>query len=124
VRALIVCVDVDYRGEGAVVGAIAIERWEDERAAMEHVARIPKVAAYEPGSFYLRELPCLVEVLRPLSDVPTVVIDGYVWLAKGRPGLGARLFDARGRTRCRLRAADARHASPSDNLEAGRSARA
>jgi deoxyribonuclease V len=96
VRSLIACLDVDYRGDCAVAAAVVIERWEDERAATENVARIAEVAAYEPGAFYLRELPCLLEVLRPLRDVGTIVIDGYVWLATDRPGLGARLFDALG----------------------------
>lgn len=51
-----------------------------------------------PGSFLLRELPRLLEVLRPFraAVVHTIVIDGYVWLAKGRPGLGARPFEALG----------------------------
>lgn len=31
-------------------------------------------------------------------DVDVVVIDGYVWLATRRPGLGAHLFDALGRS--------------------------
>jgi deoxyribonuclease V len=88
---VIACVDVDYRGESAVAAAVAIARWEADRPLTETIARISKVERYEPGAFYLRELPCLVEVLRALRDVDTVVIDGYVWLAKERAGLGARL---------------------------------
>jgi deoxyribonuclease V len=93
---VIACVDVDYRGETALAAAVVIERWDDEHPSTEAVVRIAKVAEYEPGAFYLRELPCLLDVLRPLRDITTVVIDGYVWLAKARPGLGARLFEALG----------------------------
>jgi deoxyribonuclease V len=56
------------------------------------------VAPYEPGAFYKRELPCLLEVLG-LAPGPldAVIVDGYVWLSRdGRPGLGARLFEALG----------------------------
>ncbi|HYH68074.1 MAG TPA: endonuclease V [Urbifossiella sp.] len=54
------------------------------------------VADYEPGSFYRRELPCLLGVLAlgPRPDV--VVVDGYVWLAGDVPGLGAHLHAALG----------------------------
>lgn len=93
---MIACVDVAYRDSAAVAAAVLIGDWSDAAPAGEHVASIAKVADYEPGSFYLRELPCLLEVLRPIAAVTTVVIDGYVWLAKGRAGLGARLFDALG----------------------------
>jgi deoxyribonuclease V len=95
---VIACVDVDYRGETALAAAVVIAQWEDERPIIETTARIAKVAEYDPGSFYLRELPCVLEVLHALRDIDTVVIDGYVWLAKGRPGLGAKLFDALGRS--------------------------
>ncbi len=58
------------------------------------------VAAYEPGRFFERELPCLLAVLRARPTLlRCVVIDGYVWLdAQGTKGLGARLFDALGGT--------------------------
>ena len=54
-------------------------------------------APYIPGSFYLRELPPLLKLLRTLQTPPgCIVVDGYVWLdeAKKRPGLGARLYEA------------------------------
>ena len=97
---MIACVDVDYRDSaGAVAAAVVIERWDDEHPLTETTARIATIVDYEPGAFYLRELPCLLEVLSSLSDIDTVVIDGYVWLAKDRPGLGARLFEALGRSK-------------------------
>lgn len=92
---MIACVDVDYREDGAAVAAaVLIDDWNDEHPRSETVARLTKVADYAPGAFYLRELPCLLELLRPLRDVDTIVIDGYVWLAKDRPGLGAKLHEA------------------------------
>jgi deoxyribonuclease V len=55
---------------------------------------------YEPGSFYKRELPLLLAVLRKAAQIPElVVIDGYAWLdANGSPGLGAHLHEALGKS--------------------------
>ncbi len=59
------------------------------------VAHVPAVAPYEPGSFYKRELPCLLAVLSQAPALTAVIIDGYVWLGpERRPGLGAYLYNA------------------------------
>ena len=88
--------DVHYTGTGARAACVLADSWESDRPASAHVANIQKIEPYEPGSFYRRELPCLLAALRRLSSLPDVaVVDGYVWLsALDRPGLGAHLFDA------------------------------
>jgi deoxyribonuclease V len=92
------CLDVGYRGVAAVAACVLFERWDDDRPAGEARARIAQVEAYEPGAFYRRELPCLLAVLERVRAPPrAIVIDGYVWLARGRPGLGAHLHEALGR---------------------------
>ena len=62
----------------------------------EHVVEIEGVRDYEPGQFYVRELPCIQAVLAELDGQPgLVVIDGYAWLDEhDTPGLGAHLHDA------------------------------
>jgi deoxyribonuclease V len=93
---MLACVDVHY-GEGrAAAACLVFRRWEDALPAEEHVARVDAIAPYEPGAFYKRELPCLLAVLAKTAPPEAVVIDGYVWLAEGRPGLGAHLYDALG----------------------------
>ena len=66
--------------------------------APEHTAAavVPDAADYAPGEFARRELPGLLAVLAlgPAPDV--VLVDGFVWLGPGRPGLGAKLFAALG----------------------------
>lgn len=91
--------DVCYRGAGARAACVLAESWDAETPSSTHVQAIEKVEAYAPGSFYRRELPCLMSVLRLLPKPPTVVvIDGYVWLPPTeRPGLGAYLYEALGR---------------------------
>jgi deoxyribonuclease V len=95
---MIVCLDVDYRGGGAVAAGVAFRDWADDRASAETTVRVDRVEPYEPGQFYRRELPCLLAVLGGLETRPEViVIDGYVWLGDEHdPGLGAHLHDAIG----------------------------
>jgi deoxyribonuclease V len=95
---LIAFLDVDYRDGGARAACVLVRDWTDPAPASSHVADIDEVRDYEPGKFYLRELPCLQSVLGRLPEKPDVlVVDGYVWLADDRtPGLGARLHEASG----------------------------
>jgi len=56
----------------------------------ERTAVVPRVAPYQPGEFYLRELPPLRAVLDNLSGLDLLVAGGYADLdPAGRPGLGA-----------------------------------
>ncbi|MCL2714231.1 MAG: hypothetical protein FWD68_06490 [Alphaproteobacteria bacterium] len=38
-------------------------------------------------------MPCIIDILAPFTEVGVIVVDGYVWLAKDRPGLGAHLYN-------------------------------
>ena len=95
-RLVLVALDADYKDTHSVVACVGFRAWGDAEPAFERVVRVPgPAAAYEPGKFYLRELPCLLAGLRALGSVPNiVVIDGYVRLSKTKPGLGAHLHDA------------------------------
>lgn len=91
--------DVGYKDAGARAACVLAASWESELPSATYVQDIEQVEAYEPGSFFRRELPCLLSVLRLLPALPQiVVVDGYVWLSSARrPGLGAHLYDALGR---------------------------
>lgn len=94
---LLCCVDVDYRGEVAVAAAILFLDWGSKDPVGQHVVTIRGVAPYRPGSFYERELPCIEAVLaRNHWPLAAIVVDGFVWLGEGEPGLGAKLFTALG----------------------------
>ena len=93
---MIVALDVDYRNDAACIGVVQFRAWTDEAPTRE-LAIVSAVPAenYRPGEFYRRELPFLLQGLAALESEPNViVIDGYVWLADDRPGLGAHLFQA------------------------------
>jgi deoxyribonuclease V len=92
---MIACLDVQYAESGACAAALVFECWESEKPILEKQIYLHKIEKYEPGSFYKRELPPLLELLSHLPSQPDILlIDGYCDLsADGMPGLGARLFE-------------------------------
>lgn len=95
---MIIALDVDYRDDLAVVGAVAFDDWLAATPATTWTTVHRGVAEYRSGHFYERELPPLIQALTRSSGViahSAVVVDGYVWLGD-RPGLGKHLFDAIG----------------------------
>jgi len=86
---------VDYRPSAAVAAGLWFRGWIAESEQSQAVARLSEPVAYEPGRFFLRELPCLLSVLELGPRPNIVVIDGYVTLG-GKPGLGAHLHSVVG----------------------------
>ena len=95
---MIAAVDCHYRRDFAVAGGILFHNWNSPNAELEFRVVLEHVKPYEPGSFYRRELPCLVKLLDQVKDrFDVVLIDGYVWLnAEESPGLGVHLHRALG----------------------------
>lgn len=96
---MLVCLDVDYRrNDTARAAAIFFADWGSDEASEVRVVSVAAVQPYQPGQFYVRELPCLLAVLEGhLDGLQAIVIDGYVTLDRaGRPGLGQHLFEALG----------------------------
>lgn len=91
---MIAAFDVQYEDREATVGCVLFEHWADKVARSEHAITVTAPSDYVPGAFYKRELPCIMEMLAVLDERPgTIVIDGYVWLAHERPGLGQHVFE-------------------------------
>lgn len=88
-----VIVDVDYRDSYAIAAAIVANSFDASVATETRIANIGPVEPYRPGSFFERELPCILQVLQLIqSPYRAVVIDGYVDLDdNGRMGLGGHL---------------------------------
>lgn len=93
---MILATDVHYAGPDARAAGITFDAWEAAEPARCFVSRTAIPADYQPGHFYQRELPCILNLLREYSLQPDcILIDGYVFLdGYVRPGLGKRLFDA------------------------------
>ncbi len=90
--------DAAYSQSHASVACVVFDAWDSHQPLSEYVMRSAAAASYEPGAFYKRELPLLLEVLKAAKVAPSVVIiDGYVRLdAGGRAGLGTHLHAALG----------------------------
>jgi deoxyribonuclease V len=91
------CVDVDYRQDGSAFAAcLLFDTWSADRPHDSRIVRIDSVGVYAPGEFFRRELPCVLRVLAEVGvELDAVLVDGYVTLdPEGRPGLGARLYEA------------------------------
>lgn len=93
---MIACLDVDYRDHDARAACVLIPHWTAARPERSYLANVRDVLPYQPGSFYRRELPGLLAVLRCLAFNPDIiVVDGYVWLPlEEAAGLGSRLHAA------------------------------
>jgi deoxyribonuclease V len=92
---MIAAFDVHYRENGSA-SAAAILFWEyrDPEPAAEFLQLLPEASKYIPGEFYRRELPCILELLRQIEELPNeIIIDGYVMLGD-KPGLGQYLFNS------------------------------
>lgn len=95
---MIAFLDVHYQETSARAACVLANAWTDAEPSGRLSVDVSPVAAYEPGQFYRRELPCLLAVLKEAPPLEVVVIDGYVWLdEERRPGLGAHLYEALGR---------------------------
>lgn len=94
---MIIAVDVYYEENQAKSVGVIFQSWEDAAPLDVIVSYTENPQAYEPGSFYKRELPCIWELLK-LTDmnlIHTIVVDGYVFLnQEGKPGLGHYVYTA------------------------------
>lgn len=93
---MILAVDVNYRAGEAIVAGVAFESWADSEIQASYISFLEAVEDYISGSFYQRELPCILKLLSEYQLAPaTILIDGYVYLdGSSRPGLGRHLYDA------------------------------
>jgi deoxyribonuclease V len=90
---VVAAVDVHYpvSGGGRAAAVLAADA-SFERVVAERVTTVREVLPYQPGEFYLRELPPLRTLLASMDPPSLVVVDGYADLdPDGRPGLGAYL---------------------------------
>jgi deoxyribonuclease V len=94
-------VAVHHDGNGALAAAVAFDAWDAAEASKTYTTRIAQVEIAVRGEADLRELPCLLQLLREHALQPElIVIDGFVDTdSKETAGLGRHLFHAlEGRT--------------------------
>lgn len=93
---LVVAVHID--GPQATAAAVAFDAWDAAEATKTYVSRIAHVEKAVRGELDLRELPCILQLLREHHLTPELLlIDGFVHLdADDTPGLGQHLHHALG----------------------------
>jgi deoxyribonuclease V len=83
--AVFVAADVHYLSSGgARAAAVVAADPAFSRLAGDRTVVVADVAPYQPGQFYLRELPPLRAVLDGVSGLSLLVIDGYADLDRVR----------------------------------------
>ncbi len=92
---MIAAFDVHYWDDDqANAAAVLFHRYTDSAPTAVLTRLVPIEAGYVPGSFYRRELPCILALAGQIdTPLDEIVIDGYAWLGK-RPGLGQHLYEA------------------------------
>ncbi len=90
---MIACFDVHYRSDFAQATAVLITDWTATKPHRTYTIQAPLAGEYKPGQFYKRELPILKMLLTKIEESLTyLVVDSYVHLGLGKPGLGAYLY--------------------------------
>ncbi|UVD78983.1 endonuclease V [Myroides albus] len=94
---MILAVDMYYYEAGAKVVGVLFESF-DSKAPIDIIKKLlPPQKEYEPGAFYKRELPCILELVNTLNReyIELIIVDGYVYLDDHKKkGLGSYVFEA------------------------------
>lgn len=94
---MILAFDTHYFEDKAKTVCVSYDDWTDESPTDIRSEVLSGIAAYQAGSFYKREMPCILSLLKQydLNEVECIIVDGYVVLDDGgKPGLGAHLYKA------------------------------
>lgn len=88
----------DAQATSATAAAVAFEAWDVAEATRIYLSHIAHVEPAVRGALDLRELPCVMQLLREHKLEPELIlIDGFVHLdADETPGLGQHIFHALG----------------------------
>ena len=98
---LVIAVQFDDEGPGAWAAAVGFEAWdspEPEKTWTTRIAEIGKPPKRGSGEPDLREVACILQLMREHALVPElIVIDGFVHLdVEETPALGLHLYQALG----------------------------
>jgi deoxyinosine 3'endonuclease (endonuclease V) len=93
---MIIAFDTYYYENKAKTIGVSFNKWENDKPIEIYSEIIEGIAEYEPGSFYKREMPCILSLLKKidLNDIQFIIVDGYVILDdNGKYGLGGHLYE-------------------------------
>ncbi|WP_298893678.1 endonuclease V [uncultured Psychroserpens sp.] len=89
--------DVHYKSNYAKSVGLTFLNKSDNEPQETFIETIEHIAPYQPGEFYKRELPCLLQVISKLNleTINAILVDGHVYVDNdGHYGLGGYLYEA------------------------------
>ena len=93
---MILAIDVHYYTNHTSTAGVFFKNWGAREPFSTDINITKRAKAYEPGAFYRRELPPILEFLSKVKIQPnTIIIDSYIHLIPPRKGLGIHLYEAR-----------------------------
>lgn len=93
---MILAFDTYYFDDKAKTVMVAFNEWTDSATVSIAEEVLGGISEYEPGSFYKREMPCILSLLDKieLQNIQAIIVDGFVVLDDaGKIGLGGHLFE-------------------------------
>ena len=93
---MILAIDVQYQEDSALAAGVLFSSWDSAAPDRSIIKTIQGIAPYKAGSFYKRELPCILSLLEDIEEaIGVIVVDGFVTLgANEEKGLGMHLYDS------------------------------
>lgn len=89
-----IALDVQYGDPISRVAGVLFQDWNDAVPHAEYTLEVTNIAPYDSGSFYLREMPCLIALLaKVVEPIDLIIVDCFVDLEPGHPGTGRRLYE-------------------------------
>ena len=92
---MIAAFDVQYDENRASSAMVLFHTWTDVEAFETLHHFVNDCREYEPGQFYKREMPVILDTLAQTDkEVETIVVDCHVDLEQGHPALGRHLYNS------------------------------
>lgn len=97
----VLAIDAYYYGKNdCYTVGIIFDNFKSSEVEKEFSTHIRKFAKYIPGSFWKRELPGILSIIRKVNmdEIGTIIVDGYCWLNDSnsiipRKGIGQVLYE-------------------------------
>lgn len=94
---MILAFDTYYTEKYAKTVCLVFHDWTDAEPTNIFEEKLDEVEKYEPGSFYKRELPCILSLLKKveseIKNITAIIVDGFVLLDDDdKLGLGGYLY--------------------------------
>ncbi len=91
---MIATIDVQYDNDEAHAGMAFFRDWTASVPHATFAHHVRNYSEYIPGKFHLREMPVILESMQRCGHaIDLILVDCYVDLDIGVPGLGRRLYD-------------------------------